>query len=114
MSLKQLQGPSSLAGLFIMRGFIMDLVFDNEGSKLFEINLAVRDFSGNPTGKRRSFSDNDPSKICEFWQRHKGQPKNKKKKTRVPNAKEATSLLKMANEYAEEKQLKRKSKIKDV
>jgi hypothetical protein len=64
-------------------------MFNDYYSDEFEINLVVRDSNGNPTGKRKSFSTNDPYKLWVFFNRFQGRPKRKKKK--VKNIKEKIS-----------------------
>ena len=63
-----------------------------EPSKDFEISLIVRDALGNPTRKKKSYASDDAFEIWRFWMRNKGRPKRKKGK--VPTAKEADKFLK--------------------
>ena len=71
-------------------------------TKAFEINILVRDSEGNPTGQRKSFSSDDAGKIWEFYMRHQGRPKRKKRPKKVrekaakelPKAQEAEDILK--------------------
>ncbi len=69
-------------------------MFQKEDTKLFEIDLVIKDSQGNPTNKRRSFSSDDASRIWEFWMRYQGKPKKRRRKTKAATAKEAEKLLK--------------------
>ena len=82
----------------------MQLRIGNEQkqNKNFEINIVLRDIDGNPMGKR-SYSHDDSYKVWEFYQRTRGKPK-KKRKNKIPAAKEANKILEEAAQYAEDKQ----------
>jgi len=70
---------------------------DIKDSKLFEIVLDIKDSQGNPTGKRKSYSSDDPYKIWKFWMQYQGKPKRRKKKTspdKLPSATQADKILK--------------------
>ena len=63
-----------------------------EWKPTFEINLAVKDAKGNPTNRRKHFITNDPIKLSDFFLRHQGKPK-KKKKSKATDSVEATKVL---------------------
>jgi len=63
-------------------------------SKTFEIVVAIRDSLGQDTGKRKSFASDSSYKIWEFYTRHVGNIKGKKKKSNLPDKKEAEIILK--------------------
>lgn len=46
----------------------------------FEIEILVRDSEGNPTGKKKTFKTDNPHKLWEFYNRHQGRPKRRKKR----------------------------------
>jgi len=56
--------------------------------KPYEIEILVRDSEGNPTGKKKTFKTDDPHKLWEFYNRHQGRPKRRKKKQNVDNKKQ--------------------------
>lgn len=72
------------------------LDFHRGFDSMFEIDLVIRDSKGQPTNRRKSFKTNDAGKLWEFWMRHRGRPKRKKKE-KIPTAKEANEIL--ANMY---------------
>lgn len=45
----------------------------------FELVLANRDASGEPTGTTKSYVTDDPYRLSQFFLRHKGKPKPKTK-----------------------------------
>lgn len=72
----------------------------------FEIELCVRNPEGQPTGRTKSLSTDDPHKLWEFWNRHRGRPRRKKKKEQVPTAKEADKIMSEMKDYVPKKQRK--------
>jgi len=48
-------------------------------SPRFEISVCVRDLEGNPTDKRKTFVSDYASEVEDFYQRHIGKPKDKKR-----------------------------------
>ena len=54
--------------------------FEKHKSPRFEIVVQVRDNLGNPTGKTKSFSSDEPEQIEDFYQRNVGNFKTKNKK----------------------------------
>lgn len=70
----------------------------------FELTVIVRDASGQPTGRTKTIQTDDSHKLWEFWMRHKGRPRRKKKKREnVPNAKEADKIMTQMKDYIPKK-----------
>lgn len=64
----------------------------------FEIVVQVRHYDGTPTGRTKSFRNDDASKIASFWHSVAGRPKHKKRKhDKLPTADEAKKLLQQIN-----------------
>ena len=62
------------------------LSIEQSHSQPFELVLMIRDANGNPTGTRTCITDS-PYKLSQFFLRHKGKPK-KKKKAETPKDKD--------------------------
>jgi len=65
---------------------------ESEPSCSFEITLSAKDASGNPTPQKRTYKTNSAEKLASFWYRNQGKPK-RRKKSRVPDAKEAEKIV---------------------
>jgi len=85
----------------------MDLSFKQETQhESFGITVILRDAQGNPTGRTKTLHSDKAYKISDFYNRHRGKPKRKKKR-KLPKTKDAEKHLKEVGEYAEKKQADR-------
>jgi len=57
------------------------LEFQPKPTSSFEIVLVNRNALGEPTGSTRTYKSDNAYDLSQFYLRHKGKPKNKKKKT---------------------------------
>lgn len=79
------------------------LQLGNKPTRTFEIVVQLRDRKGNPTGRTKSFSHDNPAKIAEFWNRMRGRPKRKRKINKnapLPKGKEADKIAQDMAGYA--------------
>jgi hypothetical protein len=83
-------------------------------NKMFEIVVQIRDAEGNPTGRTKSYSTDNPDKLAQFWNNMRGRPKRKKKKKtnhdKLPKGKDADKLAQTIGEETE----KKKDGIQDI
>ena len=61
--------------------------------KLYEITVQIRNATGEPTGRTKTYKTDDPFKLWQFWMRNKGKPKRKKDR-RIPTKDQAEKILK--------------------
>jgi hypothetical protein len=88
------------------------LTFGKDSDKTFSITIVTRGTDGSKTNATRTFSHDNPYKIWEYWNRHKGKSSSSKKRGKkkqskadqVPTSQEADKLLREAAQYAETKQ----------
>ena len=62
-------------------------------TKSFEIVLAIRDTQGNPTNRKKRFASDDPTKICEFYERNSGKEKKKRRTSEATSDQDANKIL---------------------
>ena len=79
---------------------------DSQETRTFGITVQIRDAQGNPTGRTKTFYHDHPDKLSDFYHRHRGKPK-RKKKGKAAKSKDVDKILKDVAEYAENKQTKR-------
>ena len=80
----------------------MEQLFNqSEPSTSFSITMILRDSLGNPTGKTKSFYTDSSDDLYDYWERNKFRPKRKKgaknklkKGEKLPDAKQASDILK--------------------
>ena len=85
---------------------------DDKWFPTFELDLVIRDFKGNDTGKRKNFITNDPARLEDFFLKNSVKPQ-KKRPTRATTDVEASKIL-SGDQELQNMYKKRENQIKEL